>query len=145
MLRKPLPSWIAWCLPVVLLAAVGLGLWIVRARPLSLFGAVLVGLACVPAGWVLVSALFPAKAERRCPACGADALVRLDARSTQGLRCRACDWCDPSASAWLLAEEEGPLEDIVLAQRGRAPRPRTLERTVERAVDRAVDSSGRRG
>ena len=34
-------------------------------------------------------------------------------------RGHACGWRDESASAWLLAEEEGPLEELVLAQRRR--------------------------
>ena len=121
--RKPAADWIVWCAPALFLAAVGLAVWIVFARPLSLFGVLLGCLAAVPVGWVLVSALFPGKAERRCPACGQDGLARLDARSTQGLVCRRCGWQDESASAWLLAEEEGPLEGIVLAQRGRGAPP----------------------
>lgn len=114
------PAWLAWCAPALFLGAVLLGVWIVFARPFSLFGGVLLGLACVPIGWVLVSALWPARAERRCPACKGDTLVRLDARATHGLGCSACSYRDESASAWLLAEEDGPLEEIVLAQRGRA-------------------------
>jgi len=124
---------LAIALPLVFLSAVGLGVWIAFARPVRLTTALLVGLACVPIGWVLVSALWPARAERRCPACGKDALARLDARATHGLRCRACGWTDESASAWLLAEEEGPLEEIVLAERGRGAHPG------------AVDSPARRG
>ncbi len=124
---------LAWCAPVLFLGAVCLGAWIVFARPLAWFAWVLIALALLPAGWVLVSALWPARAERGCPACKRDALARLDPRATHGLVCRACGWRDESASAWLLAEEEGPLEDIVLAQRGRAPRTR------------AVDSPGGRG
>jgi hypothetical protein len=123
--RRTAPAWLAWCAPALLLGAVLLAAWIVFARPFSLFGLVLGAVAAVPIGWVLVSALWPARAERRCPGCGADALARLDARATHGLVCRACGWRDESASAWLLAEEEGPLEEIVLAQRGRG-RPRRL-------------------
>jgi hypothetical protein len=124
------PAWLAWCAPALFLGAVLLGAWIVFARPFSLFGGVLLALSCVPIGWVLVSALWPARAERRCPVCGGDTLVRLDARATHGLGCSTCSYRDESASAWLLAEEDGPLEEIVLAQRGRSsgrlvePRPR---------------------
>ena len=121
----------AWLAPLLLLGAVLLGAWIVLARPLSLFAWLLVALAVVPIGWVLVSALWPARAERGCPACRADALARIDPRATVGLVCRACGWRDESASAWLLAEEEGTLEEIVLRERRRAPRP--------------VDSPGRTG
>ena len=70
--------------------------------------------------WVALSALWPAKADRRCPKCGEDTLVRLDPDTTTGLRCSACDHVDPEATSWFLAEEEGPLEDLVLRQRGRS-------------------------
>ena len=112
---------LAWCAPALFLGAVLVALWIVLARP-PLFGVVLALLVVVPAGYALVSALWPARAERRCPGCGADALARSDPRSTVGLRCTACSWSDDSASAWLLAEEEGPLEELVLAARGRRVR-----------------------
>lgn len=125
--RQPSRNWLAWCSPALFLAAVLLGAWIVFARPFSLFGLVLAALASVPIVWVLVSALWPARAERRCPACGADALARLDVHATHGLVCRACAWRDESASAWLLAEEEGPLEELVLAQRGRAAPGRLVD------------------
>ena len=116
--RKPSRA-LVWCAPALFLAAVAAGVAIVLHRPLFLFVGVLAALAAVPVGWVIVSALWPAKAERRCPACGRDALRRLDPRATHGLVCRACGHRDESASAWLLAEEEGPLEEIVLAERGR--------------------------
>jgi hypothetical protein len=120
-----------WLAPLALLGAVGLGTWIVFARPLTLFGVVLVVLATVPVAWVLVSALLPAKADRGCPACEADALARSDPMATHGLVCRACGWSDDSASAWLLAEEEGPLEELVLAARARASPPARRTRPVD--------------
>ena len=109
----------SWLAPPLYLLAVLAGAWVVFARPLPLFGGVLAFLAVVPALWVLVSALWPAKAERRCPQCRALGLERLDRRATHGLRCRACGWRDEHASAWLLAEEDGRLEEIVLAERAR--------------------------
>jgi DNA-directed RNA polymerase subunit RPC12/RpoP len=124
--RRP-SSALLWCAPALFLLAVGLAVAIVLRRPISLFGAVLIGLAVVPVGWVLASALWPARAERRCPACGKDALQRLDERATQGLVCRACGFRDAHASAWLLAEEEGPLEKIVLAERGRGAPPSAVD------------------
>ena len=123
---KPSPA-LSWCAPAFFLLAVAAGVGIVLHRPLSMFGGVLAALAAVPVGWVLASALWPAKAERRCPACGKDALERLDERATHGLVCRACGHRDASASAWLLAEEEGPLEEIVLAERGRTPQPDAVD------------------
>ena len=118
-MRRMTPRTLLWCAPVFLLLGVATGVAIVLRRPLSLFAGVLAALAAVPVGWVIVSALWPARAERRCPACGKDALRRMDERATHGLACRACGFRDESASAWLLAEEEGPLEEIVLSERGR--------------------------
>jgi hypothetical protein len=135
-----LRSWLAWCAPLAFLGAVALGVWITRAEP-PLFGLLLALLALVPVGWVLVSSLWPARAERGCPACRKDALVRADPRATHGLVCRACGWRDESASAWLLAEEEGPLEELVLAERRRraaerrAPTPRAARSTNSADVD----------
>jgi len=120
-------------MPAVFLFAVALGVWIVFRRPLSLFVGVLASLAAVPVGWVMISALWPARAERRCPACGANALERIDRQKSHGLVCRACGHRDESASAWLLAEEEGTLEDMVLAERG------------NRRKSGAVDSPRKRG
>lgn len=115
---------LAWVLlPLVSLSAVAAGLWIVRSAPQGLagwtLGAVL-GAACL---WILGSVLWPARAERTCPRCGAAALVRLDPRATHGLGCQRCGFQDESASAWLLAEEEGPLEELVLDARARRSRP----------------------
>jgi hypothetical protein len=117
-------SLLRWCAPALFLGAVGVAAWIVFARP-PLFGVLLAVLLVGPLSWILVSTLWPARAERRCPGCGADALVRSDPRATHGLACEQCGWRDESASAWLLAEEEGSLEELVLAARGRAmDRPR---------------------
>jgi hypothetical protein len=119
--------------PALFLAAAVGGVALVRHAPPS-FGWVLAALLVLPAGWVLVSALWPARAERGCPRCGKDALERLDPNATHGLCCRACGYRDESASAWLLAEEEGPLEPLVFAQRSR-PRRRAGAWTAPR--DRA--------
>lgn len=67
--------------------------------------------------WVLAASLWPAKADRTCPQCGEDALERLDPDTTMGLRCTACGHTDPTKSGWFLAEDEGPLEELVLRQR----------------------------
>lgn len=124
---------LGWLVAPIALLAIGFGLWLALRRPQFLFWFLLGGLVLVPVGWTLVSALWPGKAERNCPACRKDALVRLDSSTTVGIRCTACGWRDESASAWLLAEEEGPLEELVLAQRGR------------RRERRGVDSSGPTG
>lgn len=119
--ERPHPRWL-WLAPVFFLGAVLGGVALARLDLRNLFGVVLVALGAVPLLWVLVSALWPARAERTCPACGGVHLERLDPRSTHGLACRGCGWRDEAASAWLLAEEEGPLEEIVLEQRGRKRR-----------------------
>jgi len=121
--------------PPLYLGAALLGAWIVIARPVAVLGWLLAALVAVPVLWVLVSALWPARAERGCPACGRDALARIDPETTQGLVCRACGWRDESASGWLLAEEEGPLEDIVLAQRARRPGEPTATRAPRSSAD----------
>jgi hypothetical protein len=123
-------EWLGWLVAPIALAALGTGLWLAleRPRPLAL-GLAGLGLG-VPILWVLVSALWPGRAERNCPACRRAGLVRMSSSTTVGIRCTQCGWCDESASAWLLAEEEGTLEKVVLAQRG------------ER---RGVDSPGRTG
>jgi len=105
-------------LPVGFLGAVAAGAWLLHQQPLGWFPWVLGTLIVVPVLWVLISALFPARAERACPRCAREALERSDPRTTHGLRCRECGWQDDSASAWLLAEEEEPaLERLVLADR----------------------------
>lgn len=105
--------------PLAFLAAVGTGVAVVLAGPRAVLAIALGILLLTPVAWVLVSALWPARAERGCPACGRDALRRIDPRATHGVRCDACGFRDETRSAWLLAEEEGPLEDIVVAERGR--------------------------
>jgi ribosomal protein L37AE/L43A len=114
------PRW-TWLAPLAFLTAVAGGVALVRSGSAAWFGALVIGLVVLPALWVLASALSPAKADRRCPACGRETLVRRSRDSTQGLACGGCGWVDAEASAWLLAEEEGPLEEIVLAQRNRSP------------------------
>ena len=123
MLRTKRLERAAWLAPLALLLAALLGGGIALAGPTSILGLVLCGLGAVPILWVLVSALWPARAERVCPACRGIRLRRLDPRTTYGLSCPDCGWKDESASSWLLAEEEGPLEDVVLEQRGRKVRP----------------------
>lgn len=120
---EPLPR-SAWLIGPAILAAIGLGLVLVRADPFWLFmGAIglAVGSALV---WIAASSLWPATADRRCPVCGEDSLVRLDPLSTRGLSCSACGHTDESASSFLLAEEEGAIEPIVLHERD-ADCPRT--------------------
>jgi ribosomal protein L37AE/L43A len=110
---------VAWFAPPVFLGAVLVVFRLVQGRPVGVFGGIVAVLAAVPIAWVVISTLWPARADRTCPGCGRDTLRRLDRRSTVGLACRSCGWRDETQSSWLLAEEEGPLEEIVLRQRGR--------------------------
>jgi hypothetical protein len=134
---------VGWLAPLVLLGAALGGVALVRGGSTDWFGVILVALAGLPAAWVLVSALSPGKADRRCPACGREALARRSPDSAQGLRCNACGWADEEASAWLLAEEEGALDDIVLAERGRPAR--SASAGARRGVAGGVDSAPRVG
>jgi hypothetical protein len=102
--------------PLCLAAAFGGG-WLALRHPGWLFAAVATVVLGGALLWILVSALSPATADRGCPECGADTLVRLDAGTTRGVRCTACGHRDASVSSFYLAEEEGPLEHIVLAER----------------------------
>jgi hypothetical protein len=106
-----------WLVAPLMLASIAAGLLFVLRGPDEVFGLAFGLVLALGIGWILVCALLPGKAERTCPACAGQGLERLDRRSTQGLRCRLCGWQDESASSFLLAEEEGPLEDIVLRAR----------------------------
>src|SRR5262249_37526493 len=49
--------------------------------------------------WVLTSVLWPGRADRTCPACGEQSLLRLDPGSTQGIVCSACGHEDAAESS----------------------------------------------
>jgi len=125
-LGAPAHSRAAWLLPPLLIGAIGLGFWVLTQRPEGLFGLVFGGLVAVGLLWIVVSSLLPGKADRTCPSCGRKGLRRLDRSSTTGLRCAHCGWRDETASSFLLAEEEGPLEDLVLDRRDRKHEDREL-------------------
>lgn len=109
---------LAALVPLALLGATACAILIVRAGPAWLavgaLGAVLAALFV----WVTASVLWPGCADRTCPACAAEAVVRLTPDALVGRRCTACGWSDASESAWMIAEEEGDaLEPLVLQQR----------------------------
>ena len=115
-----LPPWLpAWALAPLLTLVTAGGVALVFLRPDWILGAVLAVVIGSGFLWVLISAFTPAEADRTCPSCGEESLERLEADSTRGLRCTACDFVDPAASGWFLAEDEGPLEHLVLAERRR--------------------------
>lgn len=104
-------------MPPVLLSATACGVALVLRGPERAFViSAATGFALVVA-WVLVSIFFPARADRTCPDCGAESLERLDPRTTRGILCARCGRVDREQSSFLLAEEEGPIEAIVLEDR----------------------------
>lgn len=108
---------VGWLMPPVLLAATACGVLLVLRGPERAF-VVSAGIAlALVVLWVLVSIFLPARADRTCPACGAESLERLDPRTTHGILCARCGLRDAEQSSFLLAEEEGPLERIVLEER----------------------------
>lgn len=111
-------------MPAALLAAATISILFIMRRPSGLFVWVAGAGFAILFLWVVISTLWPARADRTCPECGREELERLDSETTHGLRCSACGWQDESLSSWLLAEEEGPLEATVLQQRrGATPPP----------------------
>ena len=108
---------IGWLVPPLMLGAIALAVWLIVRGPDGLFGIALGGVIGLGLLWILISSLLPGKADRRCERCGAEALERMSPDSTSGIRCASCGFEDETASAWLLAEEEGPLEATVLRQR----------------------------
>lgn len=121
------PRLAAWFLPPILLASVFAGMAVVFRGPDEWFGwamAILLGLGLL---WIAISALLPSGADRRCPACGKEALRRLDPRTTRGVICSACGHTDELQSSFYLAEAEGPLEEIVLRERSSRRNPHRRE------------------
>jgi hypothetical protein len=113
-------AWLTILVPFLFLGAIAGGVLIIRSEPAWLLGTVL-GLMLVTAiCWIVISALWPAQADRTCPECGQETIERVDPEEVRGLTCSACDWEDPTASAWLLAEDEEPaLEHLVQRRRPR--------------------------
>jgi hypothetical protein len=63
------------------------------------------GLALLlPILWVIVSAMRPAMPDRRCPRCGAEALVLFEPGNKVGARCRACGFADAELYVPFLAD-----------------------------------------
>ena len=99
-------------------AVLGGGMYVVRA-PIALAAWTIAVLVAAAFLWMVVSIFLPARADRTCPACGEEGLVRLDPESIRGLRCTRCGHEDRETSAFLIAESEGPLEQAVLRDRAR--------------------------
>jgi hypothetical protein len=114
-----------WLIGPVFLASTATGITFVLRGPDRFFGLALGTLLSLALLWVLISALFPAKPDRTCPSCGRGRLRRMDVNTTRGVVCRDCDHADPDQSSFLMAEEEGALEKIVLAERESPQSPMT--------------------
>jgi DNA-directed RNA polymerase subunit RPC12/RpoP len=111
---------IGWLVAPAILASIAAAFALVLNGPDSMFGIVFGAVVALGLGWILVCSLVPAKADRKCPQCGKQGLVRLDARTTRGVRCTRCSFRDETASSFLLAEEEGvAIEPTVLHERDR--------------------------
>ena len=111
-------SWITgWLVGPALLLASACGVILVLRGPDRAFGIALAVLLGISFLWILVSVFWPARADRTCPVCGRPDLKRLDPASAHGVLCDACGHLDPEQSSFLLAEEEGPIEPIVLHDR----------------------------
>jgi hypothetical protein len=109
-----------WFVAPLALVSIAAGMLLVFRSPEGLFGILFGTVLALGLGWILVCSLFPAKADRTCPECKRPGLVRLDRRTTRGVRCAQCGFRDATASSFLLAEDEGvPLEGTVLHERDR--------------------------
>jgi len=109
-----------WFVAPIALLSIAAGMLLVFRGPDGLFGVAFGTVLALGLGWILVCSLFPAKADRTCPECKRPGLVRLDRRTTRGVRCTRCGFRDATASSFLLAEDEGvPLEGTVLHERDR--------------------------
>jgi len=127
---QPTPRWLgrlAWVVAPVLLLAVGAAFVLLRTQPAAFFTTVLVVVFLAPFAWGLVSVLFPAYADRKCPECGELSVEALSEEDLHGVHCTACGYVDRDASAWKFAEErDQPLEPFVLESRlARAAKPET--------------------
>jgi len=101
-----------------MLAAVLCGAALVLRGPDRVFGGALALFLGASIAWILVSVLWPARPDRTCPACGEEALRRMDAETTRGVACSACGHRDEAQSSFLMAEEEGDaVERIRLSTR----------------------------
>jgi hypothetical protein len=109
-----------WFIPPTFLAATATGVLLVLRGPDRYFGLALGLLLALSVLWILVSVLFPGSVERTCPRCGEESLQPLDSSSTRGVVCAECDHVDPDQSSFMMAEEEGSLGAIVIAERERS-------------------------
>lgn len=123
-----------WLSPI-LLTATACGVLLVLRGPDRWFGYALAALLGIAVAWILVSALHPARADRACSDCGQPTLERANPLRTTGVRCSACGRYDPEASAFLMAEEEGVVDTLVVSER--LERSRARNRSTQSAWTRS--------
>jgi len=112
----------SWFVTPLMLMAVVLGLALVFLNPAGLALLVIGGVVLAFVLWIVISLFFPGRADPRCPKCGELGLEASELDDVQGIRCSACGFEDAEASSWMFAEgRDGPLENIVMKSRGRAP------------------------
>lgn len=105
--------------PLAFALAIGTGS-LALLRPEWLTAAVLSTVLVLASIWLVFTIFWPARADRTCPRCAEERLVRADPKTTVGVRCEACGHVDLHLSSWFLAEDDGDsLEQIVIRQRGR--------------------------
>lgn len=116
--REGLTDRLGWLFPAVWLTAIALGVLLVRLGPNWVSAWVLGGVFATALAWIVISTLWPARADRACPACGEESVERMDSSRSVGKRCAACGWIDETQSSWMIAEEEEEaLEHLVLGER----------------------------
>lgn len=104
--------------PLLLCATIG-AVSLVFRGPVGLFAIALACFGVLGVAWLLICVFSSARADRTCPSCGRAELERLDPLSTRGVVCRTCGRWDREQSSFLMAEEEGPIEPIVMRERQR--------------------------
>lgn len=107
----------AWLIGPLLLSASVAAMLLIMRGPDQLFLWAVGTMFVLALTWMLVSVFFPASVDRTCPSCGARTLRRMDPKTTRGLTCTSCGHTDATASSFLMAEAEGPLEEAVLNER----------------------------
>lgn len=117
--QKPQPGWLFQILmPLLMLTSVGLVMVLIIRPGGGPSPLIIGGILVLIFAWIGVSVLWPARADRSCPQCKADALERMNPQSAVGLLCKLCGWSDDTASGWYLAEEEmEALEPLAMERR----------------------------
>ena len=117
--KKPQPGPLLQILmPLCMLASIGLVMILVIQPDEGPSPLIIGGILALLFGWIGISVLWPARADRRCQQCKTEYLQRMDPASALGLVCAQCGWSDATASGWYFAEEElDALEPLAMERR----------------------------